>query len=77
MKDFSDLDLQQQHVLTDRYKLISNVGIDIIADSLGKLLRIASKMSEVQSTPKVKLNRMTVNIKTSENLDSPFIQQRI
>jgi len=72
MKDFSDLDLQQQHVLTDRYKLISNVGIDIIADSLGKLLRIASKMSEVQSTPKVKLNRMTVNIKTSENLDSPF-----
>ena len=70
MKDFSDLDLEQQHVLTDRYKLISNIGVDVIAHSLGKLLRIASKMSGSQSESKVKYNKIATNTKTLENLDS-------
>jgi len=72
MKDFSDLDLEQQHVLTDRYKLISNIGVDVIAHSFGKLLRIASKMSGVKSETKAKYNTIAANIKTLENLDSPF-----
>ena len=72
MKDFSDLDLEQQHVLTDRYKLISNIGVDVIAHSFGKLLRIASKMSGVKSETKAKYNTIATNIKTLENLDSPF-----
>jgi hypothetical protein len=70
MKDFSDLDLEQQHVLTDRYKLISNIGVDVIAHSLGKLLRIASKMSGSQSESKAKYNKIATNTKTLENLDS-------
>jgi hypothetical protein len=72
LKDFSDLNLEQQHVLTDRYKLISNIGIDIIADSFGKLLRVSSKMSEVQDNVELKLSKVAANIKTLENLDSPF-----
>jgi hypothetical protein len=72
MKDFSELDLQQQHILTDRYKLISNVGIDIIANSFGKLLRIASNMSQRGSVPNSKYKNSTAHIKTLENLDSPF-----
>jgi hypothetical protein len=72
MKDFSDLDLEQQHVLTDRYKLILNIGVDVIAHSLGKLLRIASKMSGGQSESKAKSNKIAANIRTLENLDSPF-----
>lgn len=70
MKDFSDLDLEQQHVLTDRYKLISNIGVDVIAHSLGKLLRIASKMSGSQSESKSKYNKIETKTKTLENLDS-------
>lgn len=72
LKDFSDLDLEQQHILSDRYKLISNIGVDVIAGGFGQFIRVASKMSEVQSTPKVKLNKPTVNFKTSENMNSPF-----
>ena len=72
VKDFSDLDLEQQHILTDRYKLISNIGVDIIAESFGKLLRVSSKMSEVQDSGKLKLNKVAANIKILENLDSPF-----
>ena len=72
IKDFSDLDLEQQHVLTDRYKLISNTGVDVIAHSLGKLLRIASKMSGGQGESKAKYNKIAANIKTLENLDTPF-----
>lgn len=71
MKDFSDLDLEQQHVLTDRYKLISNIGVDVIAHSLGKLLRIASKLSGGQIESTAKYNKIAANIKTLENLDSP------
>jgi hypothetical protein len=72
IKDFSDLDLEQQHVLTDRYKLISNIGVDIIADSFGKLLRVSGKMSERQSAPKATSKKLMANIKVLENLDSPF-----
>jgi hypothetical protein len=72
IKDFSDLDLEQQHVLTDRYKLISNIGVDIIADSFGKLLRISGKMSERQSAPNATSKKLMANIKVLENLDSPF-----
>lgn len=72
IKDFSDLDLEQQHVLTDRYKLISNIGVDVIAHSLGKLLRIASKMSGGQGESKVKYKNIAVNLKTLENLDTSF-----
>jgi hypothetical protein len=72
IKDFSDLDLEQQHVLTDRYKLISNIGVDVIAHSLGKLLRIASKMSGGQGESKVKYNKIAVSIKTLENLNTPI-----
>jgi len=72
IKDFSDLDLEQQHVLIDRYKLISNIVVDVIAHSLGKLLRIASKMSGGQSESKAKYNKIAANIKTLENLDTPF-----
>jgi hypothetical protein len=72
IKDFSDLDLEQQHVLTDRYKLISNIGVDIIADSFGKLLRGSGKMSERQSAPNATSKKLIANIKVLENLDSPF-----
>jgi hypothetical protein len=72
IKDFSDLDLEQQHVLTDRYKLISNIGVDIIADSFGKLLRGSGKMSERQSAPNAASKKLIANIKVLENLDSPF-----
>lgn len=72
MRDFSQLDLQQQHILTDRHKLISNVGIDIIADSFGKLLRIASNMSGGQSVPNAKYKNIANKIETLKNLDSPF-----
>lgn len=70
LKEFSDLDLEQQHVLTDRYKLISSIGVDVIAHSLGKLLRIASKMSRSQSESKATYNEIATNTKTLENLDS-------
>lgn len=72
LKDFSDLNLEQQHILTDRFELISNIGVDIISESFGKLLRISSKMSAVEETFKVKLNKGRVKNKTPEDSDSPF-----
>lgn len=72
LKDFSDLNLEQQHILTDRYELISNIGVDIIAESFGKLLRMSSKMSAVEETVRIKLNKAGVKNKTLEDSDSPF-----
>jgi hypothetical protein len=72
LKDFSDLSLEQQHILTDRYNLLLHVGIDVISESFGKLLRLASSMTGIKSSVKLKQGRLAANIKTLENLDSPF-----
>ena len=72
LKDFSDLNLEQQHILTDRYELISNIGVDIIAESFGKLLRMSSKMSASEETVRIKLNKAVGKNKTPEDSDSPF-----
>lgn len=71
-KDFSDLSLEQQHVLTDRYELISNVGIDVITESFGRLLNVLIEMSQVKKSVKLKHGSLSANIKTLESLNSPF-----
>jgi len=71
LKDFSDLSLEQQHILTDRYNLLSNVGIDLISESFGRLLRLASSMTG-QSRIKSRQELAAAHIKKLENLDSPF-----
>ena len=72
LKDYSELSLEQQHVLADRSKLFNDIGIDIISESFGNLLQNESKSVQKSTMGKVKLGKINSNIKTFENLDSPF-----
>ena len=72
IKDYSELSLEQQHVLGDRCKLFIDIGIDIISESFGNLLQNRSHLVQKSIMGKVKLGKINSNLKNLENLDSPF-----
>jgi len=72
LKDYSELSLEQQHVLGDRSKLFNDIGIDIISESFGNVLQNESQSIQKSTTNKVTPGKLSSKIKTLENLDSPF-----
>ena len=72
LKDYPELSLEQQHVLADRNKLFVDIGLDIIAEAFGNFILNTSQTGQKNTTKEVKFSKTDLDIKSRENVNSPF-----